>query len=1066
MRKRKSDDAGNHGADGELLHATDELERRNIALEHLLHEQEDSRAAILHMLDDLERERRLIEQVRREWVTAIDAVRDPIFIHDKELRVVRANRAYAERAGLDIHEVIGKPFWQMFPKLDAAPSGCALEQRQETQEELRLPSGEEFISRAYPIHGPEGQHISSLHILTDVTEQRRVEAEQRILSEAMRQTSEAVVVLDRDMRITYLNPAFYRLFGYVPGEILGQPIAVLSVPGQADELQPSEIVRRLRKIKQWRGEVRRLAKDGTAIPVLLTAAAISDGRGEIAGYVGTFLDLREIRQAELALRESEEKFRSISVAAVDAVLMLDEDGRIAYWNPAAERIFGYSPEQALGQDMHLLLVPHRYLADARRGWARFRETGEGPVIGKVRELEARHRDGKEFPVELSVSALKLKDRWHAVGILRDISERKRAEAAVRASEQYLHTIIDTEPECIKLVGADQRLIEMNAAGLAMIEADSLEQVAGSTLDNLVVPEYRAAFRNFTRSVIQGNKEILAFEILGLKGTRRWLETHAVPMTTPTGETVLLGITRDISERKRAEERLRENELWFRALTENSSDLTTFIRPDGLINYQSPSSRGLLGYTAGELVGRNAFEIVHPEDHERTRATIAAALAAAGVVQTVEHRLRHKDGGWREFESKGTYLPELDGIVANSRDVTSRKQTEESLRRANQALKTLSACNAALVHAQSELELLQEICRVIVVTGGYAYAWIGYAEHDEARRIKPMAQMGFENGFLDKLPLTWSETERGQGPAGTAVREGMVMVARDAPGDPTLSAWRDVIAQLGLGSGCAFPLMSGDDAFGALSIYARERGAFDKDELMLLAELADDLNFGILTLRTRAAHERLQEEHLKSAERLRETLTDTIRAVALTVEKRDPYTAGHQNKVAELCVAIGRELGLDEDRLEGLRLGATIHDIGKVYIPAEILNRPGKLSSAEFEIIKSHPEVGYDIIKDIKFPWPVGQLIMQHHERLDGSGYPKGLKGDEIILEARILAVADTVEAMTSHRPYRAGLGLDAALAQIQEKRGTWYDPAATDACVRLFRERGFQFEKSGQEQLQ
>ncbi|OGI37095.1 MAG: hypothetical protein A2V91_07060 [Candidatus Muproteobacteria bacterium RBG_16_64_10] len=200
------------------------------------------------------------------------------------------------------------------------------------------------------------------------------------------------------------------------------------------------------------------------------------------------------------------------------------------------------------------------------------------------------------------------------------------------------------------------------------------------------------------------------------------------------------------------------------------------------------------------------------------------------------------------------------------------------------------------------------------------------------------------------------------------------------------------------------------------------------------------------------------EKRRSAERLKETLTDTIRAIALTVEKRDPYTAGHQNKVAELCVAIGRELGLDESRLEGLRLGATIHDIGKVYIPAEILNRPGKLSKAEFEMIQTHPEVGYDIVKDVKFPWPVGEMIFQHHERLDGSGYPKGLKGDAIVLEARILAVADVVEAMSSHRPYRPAIGPDKALAEIEQHRGMLYDTAVADACLKLFRERGFRFD--------
>ena len=161
------------------------------------------------------------------------------------------------------------------------------------------------------------------------------------------------------------------------------------------------------------------------------------------------------------------------------------------------------------------------------------------------------------------------------------------------------------------------------------------------------------------------------------------------------------------------------------------------------------------------------------------------------------------------------------------------------------------------------------------------------------------------------------------------------------------------------------------------------------------------------------------------------------------------------------MAIGRELGMDEDRLEGLRLGAMIHDIGKIYVPAEILNRPGRLSKAEFEIIKSHPAVGYDIIKDVRFPWPVADMVLQHHERMDGSGYPEGLHGEEIIFEARILAVADVVEAITSHRPYRPAVGLDKALGEIETNRGTYYDPTVVDACLRLIRDKGFAFDENG-----
>jgi len=192
--------------------------------------------------------------------------------------------------------------------------------------------------------------------------------------------------------------------------------------------------------------------------------------------------------------------------------------------------------------------------------------------------------------------------------------------------------------------------------------------------------------------------------------------------------------------------------------------------------------------------------------------------------------------------------------------------------------------------------------------------------------------------------------------------------------------------------------------------------------------------------------RSEEKLARYQERIREAQQQTIIALARMTSTRDPYTHGHQERVSELAVAIGAEMGLDERRLEGLRFGARIHDIGKVYIPAEILNRPGRLTAPEFELIKTHAQVGYEMVRDIDFPWPIREIILQHHERLDGSGYPHGLAGDEICLEARIVSIADTVDAMTAHRPYRPALGLDAALAEIERGAGRIYDAGAAAAC--------------------
>ncbi len=194
---------------------------------------------------------------------------------------------------------------------------------------------------------------------------------------------------------------------------------------------------------------------------------------------------------------------------------------------------------------------------------------------------------------------------------------------------------------------------------------------------------------------------------------------------------------------------------------------------------------------------------------------------------------------------------------------------------------------------------------------------------------------------------------------------------------------------------------------------------------------------------------------ESEVRLRKSLFETVAVISAMVELRDPYTAGHQRNVARIAVAIAEELKLPEAQIEGLKLACIVHDVGKINIPAEILSRPGQLSKAEFELIKQHPVSGYEILKGIDFPWPIAQVVRQHHERIDGSGYPEGLHENDILLEARIMAVADVIEAMASHRPYRPGLGIEAALTEIEEKSGKQFDPVIAETALKLFREKGF-----------
>jgi PAS domain S-box-containing protein len=211
----------------------------------------------------------------------------------------------------------------------------------------------------------------------------------------------------------------------------------------------------------------------------------------------------------------------------------------------------------------------------------------------------------------------------------------------------------------------------------------------------------------------------------------------------------------------------------------------------------------------------------------------------------------------------------------------------------------------------------------------------------------------------------------------------------------------------------------------------------------------------ITTRKRA-EERLKE----TLESLRKAFGATIQVMVSAVEIRDPYTAGHQLRSADLARAIATEMGLPQEKIDGIRMAGSIHDIGKLSIPAEILSKPTKLSEIEFSFIKEHSKQGYEMLKGVESPWPLAEIVYQHHERMDGSGYPRNLKGEEILMEARVLAVSDVIEAMASHRPYRPGLGIDVALNEIEKNRGIFYDNAVVDACLRLFREKGFQFAKT------
>jgi HD-GYP domain-containing protein (c-di-GMP phosphodiesterase class II) len=383
------------------------------------------------------------------------------------------------------------------------------------------------------------------------------------------------------------------------------------------------------------------------------------------------------------------------------------------------------------------------------------------------------------------------------------------------------------------------------------------------------------------------------------------------------------------------------------------------------------------------------------------------------------------------------------------DFTDQKAMEVELTAKVRELHILSEIDSALLRAKTEEELLSEYCRIVVEVGGYRMAWVGFAEEGPEKRILPVAHYGHEDGYLKLLNVTWADAEHGQGPTGRCIRTGEIAVVKDFAVDSTTAPWREEALRHGYMSSIAIPFRHFEGEVACLTAYGVRVSRWSDPERRLMNQVASALGYGISTLRTALA----KAQHLES---LSASLEQTIEVIAETVDQRDPYTAGHQRRVADLCVAIAGKLGLSSERTRGLRLAANIHDLGKIGIPAEILVKPGVLTENQYNLLKEHAQLGYDIVKRVQFPWPIAQMILQHHERLDGSGYPLGLKADEIFLESRILAVADVVEAMSSHRPYRASKGIDAALDEVLSKSGVLYDAETVQACIDLFRHEGYQ----------
>jgi PAS domain S-box-containing protein len=467
----------------------------------------------------------------------------------------------------------------------------------------------------------------------------------------------------------------------------------------------------------------------------------------------------------------------------------------------------------------------------------------------------------------------------------------------------------------------------------------------------------------------------------------------------------VGFFSDITERKKVEAAIQRERGFTDAILNSLPGVVyCYDRNFRFLRWNENFER-VLGYTAAEIARMSPLDFYAGPDKELLAARIQEVFEKGE--SDVEADFVAKDGTRTPYHFTGVST-EIDGkphLVGVGVDISARKQAEEAFRESEQRFMDVlysSPDAVLLIDGEKFVDCNEATARIL----GYSSRDMFLKTHPS--ELSPPTQPDGRNSFEKANEMMRAALDRGF----------------------NQFEWEHRRA-----NGEVFPV-----------------------EVSLTSIVHHGKNVIHCMWRDLTERKRAENDLKQSFNSLQDALTGAVQAMAVVVESRDPYTAGHQRRVAELAHAIASEMRLPTNQIDGIQMAAVIHDLGKIAVPAEILSKPTKLKKSEFELIKDHPQAGYEILKDIAFPWPIARIILEHHEMMDGSGYPNGAVGENMLLESKILTVADVVEAMASHRPYRPALGIDAALKELENNKGTHYDATVVDACLRLFREKGFKLE--------
>ncbi len=822
---------------------------------------------------------------------------------------------------------------------------------------------------------------------------------------------------------TFFNASMCRILGYPQEEMMGMNNRRFTDKENAKKLFKTfnEVYRTGKPAKEFDWQI--IRKDGTKRYIEVSVSLQKNSSGKPIGFRGISRDITERKQVEEELKKREEMLRLITENMSDMIRVVDLQGVNLYSSPSHFKGLGYSMEERVGKSTFDIVHPddrERLINLFSEGLASIQDglASSNQKIGI--EYRVKHADGHYVWLE-TVGDILRDAQGKPTAIVqssRDISVRKQMEEELIKDEAKYRAIIENMQE---------GYFENDLAGNFTFVNDALCRFLGYTEEELIGKNNRQytdektakeIYQIYNKIYRTGEPAIGIEEVYIRKnGTKGVAELSVSLISDAEGKPIRFrGISHDITERKQAEshreaalEALRKSEAQYRLLADHIKDQVWLMDLNLKPTYISPSVEKSRGYTFEEIA-----EL--PLDKQLTATSLQAAMEFFSIempkaladptyylTRLLELEFCCKDGSTYWMETAFTLIRDENGkpfsLLGAGRDITERKQAEESLRKSEE-------------NFRRSLDDSSLGVRIVTVEGETLYANQATLEifgNDNIEELKrtPIKAHYTPESYAD---FQIRNEKRRQGEFGPSEYE--ISIMRKNGEIRHIQVFRKEV------------IWNGTRQFQIIYHDISER-------------------------------KRAEEEHKQNFERMRKALRATVQSISMTVEMKDPYTSGHQQRVSDLARSMATEMGLSTDRQDFIRIASSIHDIGKIAIPSEILSKPTKLTDLEFNLIKTHPQSGYDILKDIEFPWPVADVVLQHHERMDGSGYPQGLKKDDILLEARILAVADVVEAIASHRPYRPALGIDLALKEISENKGILYDADAVDACLKLFQEKGY-----------